>query len=217
MMPTRAPCCASETARFTATVDFPTPPLPLETAMTWPRSGYRTGRRRGRALRRAAVHPSPGRARPAVLRGRGWRPIEFPRIADIDLDVAHAGHALQGLAHVAHQRGVVAVRRAASSGAPCRRAWSPCRAPYSDEDTSAPVRALRTVPSAVAIRSCNVCPMCRDHPRAAARSESRLSLRTAGRWIPGRAPGRRIRGPRPTTRSMTSSSDPTTSAPDALA
>src|SRR3954470_9960528 len=41
--PTRAPCCASATARFVATVVFPTPPLPLETAMMVPRFGSGTG------------------------------------------------------------------------------------------------------------------------------------------------------------------------------
>ncbi len=32
--PTRAPVCSSATARFAATVDLPTPPLPLATAIT---------------------------------------------------------------------------------------------------------------------------------------------------------------------------------------
>src|SRR5665213_2863482 len=43
MRPTRAPDRASDTARFTATVDLPTPPLPLDTAMTRPRFGRYTG------------------------------------------------------------------------------------------------------------------------------------------------------------------------------
>src|SRR5687767_4839551 len=43
MSPTRAPACRSATARLLATVDFPTPPLPLEMAMTCPSSGYATG------------------------------------------------------------------------------------------------------------------------------------------------------------------------------
>ena len=43
MMPTRLPSCASATARFTVTVDFPTPPLPELTAITLPRFGYATG------------------------------------------------------------------------------------------------------------------------------------------------------------------------------
>src|SRR5689334_7803072 len=43
MRPTRAPDAASATARFVATVDFPTPPFPLDTAMTRPSSGYETG------------------------------------------------------------------------------------------------------------------------------------------------------------------------------
>src|SRR5688500_1021055 len=43
MIPTRAPVAASAMARFVATVDLPTPPFPLDTAMTRPRFGYATG------------------------------------------------------------------------------------------------------------------------------------------------------------------------------
>ena len=43
MMPTRLPSFASITARFTATVDLPTPPFPDEIAMTRPRLGYSAG------------------------------------------------------------------------------------------------------------------------------------------------------------------------------
>src|SRR5688572_13136471 len=43
MSPTRAPVDASAMARFVATVDFPTPPFPLDTAMMRPRWGYDTG------------------------------------------------------------------------------------------------------------------------------------------------------------------------------
>ena len=39
MSPTRAPEAARAMARFVATVDLPTPPLPLETAMMRPRCG----------------------------------------------------------------------------------------------------------------------------------------------------------------------------------
>src|SRR5512134_105174 len=39
IIPTRCPASASATARFTATVDFPTPPFPDETAMIRPRCG----------------------------------------------------------------------------------------------------------------------------------------------------------------------------------
>src|SRR4029077_13150295 len=39
--PTRAPDCSSATARFAATVDLPTPPLPLATAMTCLTPGIR--------------------------------------------------------------------------------------------------------------------------------------------------------------------------------
>src|ERR1700710_1366503 len=41
--PTRWPSCASATARLAATVDLPTPPLPLATATTWRTSGIRSG------------------------------------------------------------------------------------------------------------------------------------------------------------------------------
>ena len=37
--PTRRPCAASATARFTAVVDFPTPPLPEATATIFDTSG----------------------------------------------------------------------------------------------------------------------------------------------------------------------------------
>src|SRR4051812_47258108 len=43
MIPTRLPDCASEIARFTAMVDLPTPPLPLDTATILPRPGIATG------------------------------------------------------------------------------------------------------------------------------------------------------------------------------
>src|SRR4029077_19860017 len=39
--PTRAPVCSSATARFAATVDLPTPPLPLATAITCLTPGIR--------------------------------------------------------------------------------------------------------------------------------------------------------------------------------
>jgi hypothetical protein len=42
-IPTRTPVAAIATARFVVTVDFPTPPFPLETAMILPRCGYETG------------------------------------------------------------------------------------------------------------------------------------------------------------------------------
>ena len=49
--PTRAPSFASATARLAATVDFPTPPFPLDTATMWPRWGYATGVGAGTAAR----------------------------------------------------------------------------------------------------------------------------------------------------------------------
>src|SRR5713101_3148204 len=42
IQPTRAPSNANATARFTATVDFPTPPLPDETAMMFLTPGTET-------------------------------------------------------------------------------------------------------------------------------------------------------------------------------
>ena len=42
MIPTAAPACRSATARFTATVDLPTPPLPEETAIVCRTSGIRS-------------------------------------------------------------------------------------------------------------------------------------------------------------------------------
>src|SRR5437870_2084308 len=41
--PTRCPAWASAAATFAATVDLPTPPLPLDTAMARPRCGIATG------------------------------------------------------------------------------------------------------------------------------------------------------------------------------
>src|SRR5256712_13269908 len=83
--PTRCPAWASAAATFAATVDLPTPPLPLDTAMARPRCGIATGvggggtapgAGRGVAaarappgsttLMRTAVTPFPGRA---ALRG----------------------------------------------------------------------------------------------------------------------------------------------------
>src|SRR2546422_4999789 len=61
MSPTRWPCRASATATFAETVDFPTPPLPDETASTFPRCGKSTGVGGG------GTAPGPGRG--AVARG----------------------------------------------------------------------------------------------------------------------------------------------------
>ncbi len=46
-MPTAPPVRESATARLTATVDFPTPPLPEETAIVWRTSGIRSAPRAG--------------------------------------------------------------------------------------------------------------------------------------------------------------------------
>src|SRR5688500_30644 len=65
--PTRDPARASATARLLATVDFPTPPLPLEIAMTCPRFGYVTGCCGGGTRGCAGRSSITGNARPAVL------------------------------------------------------------------------------------------------------------------------------------------------------
>src|SRR2546430_14018290 len=100
MSPTRWPRRASATARFAETVDFPTPPLPDETATTCPRLGSSTGvggggtapgagRAPGRpepaapggapasvTVTRTAVTPAPPwialRASPATVGGAAW-------------------------------------------------------------------------------------------------------------------------------------------------
>src|SRR6058998_1417441 len=89
MSPTRWPCRASATARFTETVDFPTPPLPDETATTLPRLGSSTGVGGG------GTAPGAGRA-PG---GRGCAGI-----GDVDSHGRHTGHALHRLAGVTGQR-----------------------------------------------------------------------------------------------------------------
>ena len=68
MRPTRAPDRASATARLTATVDLPTPPLPLDTAITWPRCGYDT-RASGRSVAPAQAVSCPS---PATAGAGGW-------------------------------------------------------------------------------------------------------------------------------------------------
>src|SRR5207302_8304049 len=66
MRPTRRPWRASAAARFTETLDLPTPPLPEETASTLPRCGNSTGVGGGGT---AAPGASPGRRRsPAAYR-----------------------------------------------------------------------------------------------------------------------------------------------------
>ena len=68
--PTRCPACASATARFAATVDLPTPPLPDEIARILPEVGMLApacgggGTLGGAARRRRAVRSArrrPGR------------------------------------------------------------------------------------------------------------------------------------------------------------
>ena len=70
-IPTRLPRCASATARFTATVVLPTPPLPAPTAMTF-------------------FTPGTGHARAVGDAGRA------DRGRHLDLDVRHAGHLQDG-------------------------------------------------------------------------------------------------------------------------
>src|SRR2546423_6623306 len=64
MSPPRGPRRASATARFAETVDFPTPPLPEETATTCPRLGSSTGVGGGGTAPRAGR--APGRPGPAA-------------------------------------------------------------------------------------------------------------------------------------------------------
>ena len=66
-MPTRLPDCASATARFTATVVLPTPPLPAPTAMTFltPGTGARPASGRP-AVRTAAVISTATEVTPAT-------------------------------------------------------------------------------------------------------------------------------------------------------
>src|SRR3569623_720233 len=64
MSPTRSPCFARATARFTDTVDLPTPPLPLEIAMMRPRFGYATGVGAGGTAWALGSCPMTGSARP---------------------------------------------------------------------------------------------------------------------------------------------------------
>src|SRR5688572_29044847 len=66
--PTRAPAFASATARLLAMVDFPTPPLPLEIAMTWPSPGYVTGCCGGGTCRAGRLSMT-GSARPEGVGG----------------------------------------------------------------------------------------------------------------------------------------------------
>src|SRR6184192_3285589 len=66
--PTRAPCLARATARFAVTVDFPTPPFPLEIATMLPKCGYATGVGAGTAARRdCGSCPITGRLRGPLL------------------------------------------------------------------------------------------------------------------------------------------------------
>src|ERR1039457_788015 len=84
MIPTRLPVCASATARFTVTVDFPTPPLPELTAITLPRFGYETGV--GAATRGAA---------------------QLGGVLHVHPHVGDTLDALDRLAHVTRERGVI--------------------------------------------------------------------------------------------------------------
>src|SRR5437016_9010246 len=67
MMPTRAPVLASARARLAETVDFPTPPLPLATGITFLTDGMSRsltgpGDPRTRAVIVTSTPPTPGRA-----------------------------------------------------------------------------------------------------------------------------------------------------------
>src|SRR2546423_9137136 len=80
--PTRAPWLASAMARLDATVDFPTPPLPLDTAMMLPRCGYATGVGAGTAARCDwGSCPITGSARDGPLRGAAAGVAAFDCVA----------------------------------------------------------------------------------------------------------------------------------------
>src|SRR5690348_3470019 len=83
--PTRAPLFASATARFVETVDLPTPPFPLETAITLPSSGYVTGCCGGGTGRRAGASFITGNARPpGPLSLMIYHKLRIPRSARND-------------------------------------------------------------------------------------------------------------------------------------
>src|SRR5712692_10547088 len=106
--PTRAPDFARATARFVASVDFPTPPLPLEIAMTCPSSGYATGCCAGTGF---GVGPASmtGRARPEVGAPAPWRtpvPTSDVRFSAIPRNLQDLARRCENaLAHVVQRSG----------------------------------------------------------------------------------------------------------------
>src|SRR2546430_224157 len=99
MIPTCAPASASARARFTATVDLPTPPLPDDTAIVCLTSGIMSAGRWGaaahlRADLRHAGQPPDELGRHAVdhhlrLRRLGREGEREADLAALDGDVAH--------------------------------------------------------------------------------------------------------------------------------
>src|SRR3972149_6851870 len=99
--PTRAPVSRRARARLTATVDFPTPPLPEETAIVCLTSGMRS------SLGGSAGGGAPGRLGPASHRHlhvghSGQRGHHLARLA-VDLGLRHRwlGRELEGEGHAA--------------------------------------------------------------------------------------------------------------------
>src|SRR6266550_9079843 len=88
--PTRCPAWASAAATFAATVDLPTPPLPLDTASARPRCGISTGvggggtaPGAGRAV--AAARPPPGSTtlmRTALTPATAWAALRASRASE---------------------------------------------------------------------------------------------------------------------------------------
>src|SRR6266496_3384995 len=107
--PTRFPACASAAATFAATVDFPTPPLPLDTAMVRPRCGISTGVGGGGTL------PGAGRAVLAALAPPGsttlMRTALTPSTAWAALRASRASEAGSSRSRDAPGRGARGARR----------------------------------------------------------------------------------------------------------
>ena len=134
--PTRSPCAASATARLTAVVDLPTPPLPEATATIVFTSGSSIGALAGRRLRpvrHGHARAAGGPARPAPP---GFGPARLAMRGQHHGGAQHAGHRGRGAAPPPARSG--SISRARSRGtrgriAPARRARSrPCTMPGGD-------------------------------------------------------------------------------------
>src|SRR6266576_809798 len=90
--PTRWPSRASAAARFAETVDFPTPPLPLEIARTLPRCGSSSG--------------------VGGAGGAGGRSLSGTRrVNEIHLDTRDTGHAFDGFSRLTCQCARIVARQ----------------------------------------------------------------------------------------------------------